>query len=148
MKYIESHGIRLSKLQLGTVQLGMTYGLGEDKAKPSEEKAIGILERAMELAADPYIDDLEAIQMLGEGWVAEETLAIAVYCCQKHADDFAAALVASVNHSGDSDSTGAVAGNIMGALLGASAIPNQYTKDLEMKDLILDIAERLYQATK
>ena len=52
MKYIESHGINLSKLQLGTVQLGMTYGLGEDKAKPSEEKAMGILERAMELGVN------------------------------------------------------------------------------------------------
>ena len=106
-----------------------------------------LLARALELAEEPYLDDLEAIQMLGEGWVAEETLAIAVYCCQKYKNDFSSAMIAAVNHSGDSDSTGAVAGNIIGALLGASAIPEKYTKDLELKELILNIAKRLYQAT-
>ena len=48
MKYIETHGMKLSRFQLGTVQLGMTYGLGEDKEKPSLEKAMGILDAAME----------------------------------------------------------------------------------------------------
>lgn len=47
MKYIETHGVRLSRFQLGTVQLGMTYGLGDDKAKPSLEKAMGILDAAV-----------------------------------------------------------------------------------------------------
>ncbi len=52
MKYINSCGSKLSKLQLGTVQLGMTYGLGEDRAKPSEEKALGILDKAAELGVN------------------------------------------------------------------------------------------------
>ena len=108
---------------------------------------VALLERALELAETPELDDLEAVQMLGEGWVAEETLAIAVYCCLKHKNDFASALIASVNHSGDSDSTGAVTGNIIGASLGASVIPEKYTKDLELKELILNTAQRLYQAT-
>ena len=47
MKSIETHGVRLSRFQLGTVQLGMTYGLGDDKAKPSLEKAMGILDAAV-----------------------------------------------------------------------------------------------------
>ena len=47
MKHIETHGVRLSRFQLGTVQLGMTYGLGEDKGKPSLEKAMGILDAAV-----------------------------------------------------------------------------------------------------
>ena len=116
------------------------------KNSPSVGVAAQLLERALELAQNPHLDDLEAIQMLGQGWVAEETLAIAVYSCQKHKEDFAAAIVAAVNHSGDSDSTGAVAGNIIGASLGVSAIPEKYTKELELKNLILDMAERLYQA--
>lgn len=49
------------------------------------------------------------------GRVVEETLAITTYCAIKNSDDFEAALVASVTHNGDSDSTGAAAGNIMGA---------------------------------
>lgn len=52
MKYVNSHGLELSAFQLGTVQLGMEYGLGEDKAKPSEEKAFQILNRAMELGVN------------------------------------------------------------------------------------------------
>lgn len=52
MKYVDSHGLKLSAFQLGTVQLGMEYGLGEDKAKPTEEKAFGILDRAMELGVN------------------------------------------------------------------------------------------------
>lgn len=52
MKYVDAHGRRLSAFSLGTVQLGMTYGLGEDKEKPSEEKAFGILDRAMELGVN------------------------------------------------------------------------------------------------
>ncbi|MBQ7541663.1 MAG: ADP-ribosylglycohydrolase family protein [Clostridia bacterium] len=51
------------------------------------------------------------------------------------------AICASVNHNGDSDSTGAVAGNILGAYLGADAIGEKWTKDLEMFDLISEIAD-------
>lgn len=52
MKYIQTKGLNLSKFSLGTVQLGMTYGLGEDREKPSEEKAVSILNRAMELGVN------------------------------------------------------------------------------------------------
>jgi len=48
MKYVTEKGIKLSKFSLGTVQLGMTYGLGADKEKPSEEAAFSILDTAME----------------------------------------------------------------------------------------------------
>lgn len=52
MKYVEAKGQKLSSFMLGTVQLGMEYGLGADKAKPSEEKAIAVLDRAMELGVN------------------------------------------------------------------------------------------------
>ena len=91
--------------------------------------------------ANSSVNDIDAIRKIGEGWVAEETLAIAIYCTLKHFDSFEDAIVASVNHSGDSDSTGAVTGNIMGALLGFSAIPDYYRKDLELIETLEDIAE-------
>lgn len=89
--------------------------------------------------------DLENIISLGEGWVGEEALAIALYCCLRHFDSFEDALIASVNHGGDSDSTGAVTGNILGAAVGYDAIPQYYKDDLEMRDLILHIADDLYR---
>ena len=52
--------------------------------------------------------------------------------------------IASVNHKGDSDSTGAVAGNILGASLGLKGIPEKYVKNLELKDVILEIADAMH----
>ena len=62
--------------------------------------------------------DHEAISQLGEGWTGDETLTIALFCTLRHINDFHAALVAAVNHDGDSDSTGSVCGNLMGAIVG------------------------------
>lgn len=91
---------------------------------------------------DIYAHSFE--EQLGEGWVAEETLAIAIYCALKYSDDFINGVVAAVNHDGDSDSTGAVTGNILGTALGFEAIPQKYLDKLELKDVILEIAEDLH----
>lgn len=90
------------------------------------------------------LEDINAIYELGQGWVAEEAFAIAIYSSLKYADDFEKAIVCAVNHDGDSDSTGAVTGNIMGTLLGLKNIPDYYLKDLELKDVILELAEDLF----
>ena len=108
---------------------------------------ISIYDKAVILSKSELSDE-EAISQLGEGWVAEETLAIAVYCALKHQDDFEKALIASVNHNGDSDSTGAVTGNILGAYLGIDAIPQKFIEKLELKEIIMDIAEDLYNDCK
>ncbi|MBR6006279.1 MAG: ADP-ribosylglycohydrolase family protein, partial [Clostridia bacterium] len=107
---------------------------------------IGELDRIVDLAAELSENgdaDLENIRRLGEGWVAEETLGIAIYCALRHQNDFSAGVVAAVNHSGDSDSTGAVTGNILGALLGYGAIEDKWKRDLELSDVILELADDL-----
>ena len=101
-----------------------------------------LVNKAIDLSKQ-NISDIEAISSLGEGWVAEETFAIAIYSCLKYQNNFEAAIVCSVNHDGDSDSTGAVTGNIIGAHLGYSSIPDYYLDNLELKDIILEIAEDL-----
>ena len=88
--------------------------------------------------------DIEAIKTIGVGWVAEETLAIAIFCALRHGDDFEAALIASVNHGGDSDSTGAVTGNILGAKLGLAGIPEKFRTNLELYNTIIEVADDLY----
>ena len=87
--------------------------------------------------------DSEAIKIIGEGWVGEEALAIAVFCALKHSDDFRKAIIASVNHSGDSDSTGAITGNILGAHLGLSSIPEEWTQKLEIREVIEQVADEI-----
>lgn len=102
------------------------------------EELVDILELALLLAKNSSPDE-ENIRVLGEGWVAEETLAIAVYCAVKYQDDFSKALCVAVNHDGDSDSTGAVTGNILGAYLGYEKIPVQWKENLECADIIDEI---------
>lgn len=102
-----------------------------------------LMNKAVSLA-EKNINDLDAVHELGEGWVAEETLAIAVYCALKYENDFEKAVVTSVNHNGDSDSTGAVTGNIIGAYLGMNAISEKFLENLELKDVISEIAGDLY----
>ncbi len=94
--------------------------------------------------ADSDMPDLEAIHALGEGWVAEEALAIGLLCSLRHEDDFAGAITSAVNHGGDSDSTGAIAGNIVGAHLGLAEIPQRYLEHLELRDTISKIADDLF----
>ena len=108
------------------------------------ERMVELAERAILLASCEQ-SDLENIQRLGEGWIGEEALAIGLYCTMKYLDDFEEAMIASVNHIGDSDSTGAVTGNILGAAVGHNAIPQFYKDDLEMHDVILHMADDLYR---
>lgn len=105
-----------------------------------------LMAKAVELAEKRKVSDLDAIRKLGEGWTGDEALAIAVFCALRHCDDFEAAIVAAVNHGGDSDSTGAICGNILGAKLGYDAIPEVFKgENLELRDVICGIAEELYR---
>ena len=86
-------------------------------------------------------------EMLGHGgWVAEDALLIAVYAFLK-ADDFDEILRIAVNHSGDADSTGAIAGNLAGAFYGLDAIDaNKWVRDLELGDVIDEMAVDLFES--
>lgn len=103
-----------------------------------------MINMAVELA-DSSLSDVEAIGQIGEGWTGDEAVAIAVYCTLKHLGDFESAIVASVNHKGDSDSTGAVTGNLMGAIVGYDAIPQHFKDTLELHDVILHVADDLWR---
>jgi ADP-ribosylglycohydrolase len=72
-----------------------------------------------------------AIESLGGGWVAEEALAIAIACALAHEGDVPRALLAAVNHSGDSDSTGSMVGQLLGAMVGWSALPAAWRQAIE-----------------
>lgn len=102
-----------------------------------------ILRRALQMTASGFPDHI-AIEKLGGGWTGHEALAIAIYSAVKYYHSFENAIVCSVNHSGDSDSTGAICGNIMGAIHGRKVIPEYYTKDLELIDVIEEIGEDLF----
>jgi ADP-ribosylglycohydrolase len=112
------------------------------KTQEQHEECTRILIKAIDLVKSD-LTDIEAISQLGEGWVGEEALAISVYCALKYQGDFKTAIVAAVNHSGDSDSTGAITGNILGAYLGLSHIPEDWVKNVEMNDIIIQVEDDL-----
>jgi len=90
--------------------------------------------------------DGENIEKLGEGWVGDEALYIALYCAVRYMNDFDRCMAVSVNHKGDSDSTGAIAGNIIGAYIGEKAIGEKWKTAVQFHDLLISIADDLCAA--
>jgi len=105
-------------------------------------ETLSAIDMAEELAAADLPPET-AIARLGEGWIAEEALAIALYCALV-AHDFRHGVILAVNHDGDSDSTGSITGNLLGTLYGVDAIPQQWLEPLELQKVITEIAEDLH----
>ena len=80
---------------------------------------------------------------LGEEWIGEEALAIGLYCALV-APDLEEGVILAANIGGDSDSTGAIAGNLLGAVHGAAAVPARWIEQLELKEVIGTLADDLY----
>ena len=59
-------------------------------------------------------------------------------------DDLVKGVRLAANHSGDSDSTGSITGNIIGALMGEQAVPKEWLKQLELADVIKQVGDDLY----
>lgn len=59
------------------------------------------------------------------------------------AESFENAIVLAVNHDGDSDSTGAITGNILGALHGTAMIPERWLVPLELRQVVEAVASDL-----
>lgn len=124
--------------------------------RPAAEKALEILvdygeagetrsavEKALRLI-DFNVAPQEALRLLGPGWIAEEALAIGLYASLLYPDDFKEGVLCAVNHAGDSDSTGIVAGNILGAALGCDKIPFDWLLNVELGNVTSGIADELF----
>ena len=107
-----------------------------DKFKDMILRAISLAVENKANGLDDSAVDEESVHSLGEGWVGDEALAIAIYAALRWDSDMKKCLRAAVNHRGDSDSTGAIAGNILGAYLGLEAIPKDWLADLEQTDVM------------
>jgi ADP-ribosylglycohydrolase len=107
---------------------------------PNHGEVLEAVERAEWLASSAATTPRP--ELLGEGWIAEEPLAIALYCALV-APNFEETVVLAVNHSGDSDSTGGITGNICGALYGVEVIPTRWADAVELRDEIIAISDDL-----
>jgi ADP-ribosyl-[dinitrogen reductase] hydrolase len=109
--------------------------------RPAHLETLLAIERA-QLLAEGEPNQPDVIQTLGAGWVAEEALAISLYCALS-TGDFEAGVVLAVNHAGDSDSTGSITGNILGAMYGEESIPSRWLNSLELRHVIMAVADDL-----
>jgi ADP-ribosylglycohydrolase len=76
----------------------------------------------------------------GEGWIAEEALATALYCYLISPDEPVAVLGRGAASSGDSDSIACLAGAFAGAALGLPAWPSAWQEQIEYADRLARIA--------
>lgn len=110
---------------------------------PRHHGCLQAVQAAVRLAQDGE-PTAERVPKLGAGWVAEEALAISLYCALV-ARDFEHGVLLAVNHAGDSDSTGSITGNILGALWGRQALPERWLEPLELRAEIEELATDLYR---
>jgi len=88
-------------------------------------------------------DEEKALKYLGEGWVGEEAVALALYCFLRYPNYYSKTVIRAANTNGDSDSIACIAGSISGAYLGIDAIPSDWVDRIEKSVYLADLAKRL-----
>lgn len=117
------------------------------KGEAHGKEIVQLLEKAISLVSEGE-PNYEKVEALGKGYLGHETLAIATYCALSAQDDFTKGVQLAINHGGNSDTTAAVTGNILGAYLGANQISDAFKQHVECqkeleelaKDLLMDAA--------
>lgn len=109
---------------------------------PGHEETTAALRKALDAAAEGA-PSAERLEKLGAGWIAEEALAIGVYAALAEPHRPAHALLLAVNHSGDSDSTGSICGNLLGTRLGDVGLPQEWVRQVEGRERIAALADDL-----
>ncbi len=130
-----------------TLEDGVAVAISMLRGWHGHEETLAGIEAAMSLVAGA-IPPCVAIPRLGGGWVGEEALAISLYCALGASNDWEVAVLAAVNHSGDSDSTGCITGAILGALHGVEALPQSWIAQLESASGIRAVAQDLFRVVR
>ena len=117
-------------------QFGREYPQAEDLKR--------LLHRAIMLASNSLLPERDAMEHLKCENCAE-ALAGAMYASLRCTDDFDAAMILAVNHSGRSAAVGALTGAFLGAFRGDGAIPEFYLEGLELVPVLTELTEDLRQ---
>ncbi|MEU9872070.1 ADP-ribosylglycohydrolase family protein [Actinomadura sp. NPDC048021] len=154
-----THGHPSGRLPAGTLAVAVSalvhgaaladalrVAMAELRKHAGHEETSAALEKALALPlSGPAPERLES---LGGGFTGPEALAIAVHAAlaAEAAGGYPLEIVPrgmllAVNHSGDSDSTGAVCGNLLGARYGSRAVPEHWRAGVEAAGTIAVLAE-------
>lgn len=85
--------------------------------------------KAVSIADENLLSGPYGIAAIGEGWDGNEALAIAIYAVLVSDSDPVRCLETAANHSGDSDSTASIAGQLLGAAKGWKAVKSGVIED-------------------
>ncbi|MFE7114628.1 ADP-ribosylglycohydrolase family protein [Streptomyces sp. NPDC057654] len=129
------HGLARGESLDGSVQRALALLA----ARPGHEETTDALKQALG-AVRQGLPSPERVESLGEGWTAEEALSMGLYCALV-AEDVRHGLLLAVNHGGDSDSTGSICGNLLGAMHGETALPPGWLAELEGRATVLELAD-------
>ena len=149
---MEENEIKANIADIALETINVLDNIYKGEYEEDKRSLANLTRKAVKLATNSK-SDAENIRMLGEGWTGDEAWAIALYCVVRHIGSIEDAIIAAVNHDGDSDSTGAVCGNIMGAIYGYEAMKHkrlfcpqgkELEKTLELSNIILTLADDLY----
>jgi ADP-ribosylglycohydrolase len=133
------HGLYSQQL---SIRGAVHQAQAELSRQPRHEEVSAAVAAAITLA-DNGSPTAEAVESLGRGWTAPEALAIAIYAALSAEtaggpapEVFERGLRLAVNHSGDSDATGALCGSLLGARYGVQGIPASWAHDSEVAGVI------------
>jgi len=90
-------------------------------------------------------DRQKVVHQLGHGVEAFNSVPTAIFAFLAHPQDFVATVIYAVSLGGDTDTIASMAGAISGAYLGIEVIPQEWQEQLENRDYILNLADRLWQ---
>ncbi|MFI8972685.1 ADP-ribosylglycohydrolase family protein [Nocardia asteroides] len=111
-----------------------------EETSAAVDAAITLVARTTRPGNAPTPEDLET---LGQGWIGPEALSIAVFAMLA-AEGVGGpphlivrtGLLLAVNHSGDSDATGAIAGSLLGARYGRPALPRRWSDTIDARRVL------------
>ena len=137
------------------IRESVTETLQYVKDNVSIEKSLETIDAVMEAVqlAEEYLSGIisfsipECINQLGGGWIAEEALAITIFVSIVFENDFEKGVLAAVNHSGDSDSTGSMVGQLLGVRLGEKVLPQKWIDNLVGNTVVETICTDIIEQT-
>jgi ADP-ribosylglycohydrolase/protein-tyrosine phosphatase len=139
-----THGHPSGYLSAGMVAAIVRYLIAGESLEPAVERSrkiltrwkeheetLNVITKSLELAHRPSPDHIANIRRIGEGWVGEEAMAIALYSALAGSTYVEVTRIAA-NHDGDSDSTASIAGQFWGAWHGFQGIPHDWIAGMDV----------------
>ncbi len=137
-------GVRLENCIQNAMKILIKYDHHEETLE-ALNRSLNLYESASKNETD---EDPKLIEKLGGGWIAEEALSISIFSSLMYKNDYKKGVLYAVNHSGDSDSTGSITGNILGLINGIENIPEKWNNNLKNLDIVKQVSEDLHIQVK